>query len=504
MKGLHFLIKSLTKGEKEKAKKRVACFSDNKREDKKSLRLFKQLDKHETYAPPSALALKIYKEENADALEKLAQRLQTKIFESVILCIEPGGSGSPDERILMLMKARQMLSSFNYLYETKGALGVLPGLLEKIISLCKKYELYSTLVEALGWKKRCYAASEGENKWKEVQKEIIFYKQARDAVETAHDYLDMLQFREEFKGRKNENEILELLENAIADLKMKYVQTNSALVNYFLYYMEYEREILLKNYLAARSIILELLSYIKKHKCLNSAQRAGIAFNHLEICEMSMGRFDQALDHAHNAFNYIPKNSFNYLISKEWEFYALFFNKQFAEAIACAQTITSPSARKETGEFRFEKFNCLLAFAVFKSANHQWAEEILSQKFELKNDKEGWEFNWRVLAIMNDIELGKEDAASRKTACLHSFMHSAENKNNISFTPRQRMIEKLLTHLAYKSFDFNTLNGKAHDYMLRLSSSETGLGWQILSSELIPFHGWANAKMKKGVKVLVR
>ncbi|HKZ66463.1 MAG TPA: hypothetical protein VJ111_08920 [Chitinophagaceae bacterium] len=502
MKNEHFLIKSLEKKEKEKVKKYLNCFSDNKREDKKSLRLFKQLDKAETYISPSAVVRKIYKEEGADAFEKLLQRLTAKIFEGAMICLPQNNTGRPDERILMLLKARQLLNQFNYFYETKGALDVLPRLLDKIISLCKKYELYSTLVEALRWKKRCYAATQGEKQWSIVQKEISFYKQCLDAVETAHDYLNRLQFMGEDKGQKNSTEILTLLATAIPELKTKQAQTDSALAGYFIYYLRYEREIILNNYQAARSIILDLLSYIKKHKCLNSAQRAGIAFNYLEVCEMKMGRFDEALDHARNAFNYIPKDSFNHIIATEWEFYALFFSKRFIEAIACAEKITSPSVRKETGEFRFNKFMFLLANALFKTGRHKRAEDILSQKFELKNDKEGWEFNWRVLQIMIYIELEKQDKASEQIKALYMFMY--DNKTNHYFSPRQKMIASLLSLAEKQGFDYSLIHKKAYSLLSNLENGDKDYGWQILSSELIPVHVWAKEKMEKRVKVLVR
>jgi len=124
---------------------------------------------------------------------------------------------------------------------------------------------------------------------------------------------------------------------------------------------------------------------------------------------------------------------------------------------------------------------------------------LLNEKFEIKEDKEGWELNWRVLRIMTNIELGLEGKAEAQVEQFRKFI--TNNSANNYFSPRQKTIEKFLTLAMRKGFMFSQLNGKSQNCLELLSSGTEEYKWKSLSSELIPFHEWTENKMHSNLRV---
>jgi len=383
-------------------------------------------------------------------------------------------------------------------------LDITRSLLDEIISIAKEYEQYSILAEHLEFKKWTYCLRAGEKEFDQMQKEIDSCEEARRNYSIAYDYVARLNMLYEFSGRRDEEKIRQHFKKAIPDVQRKQSASNSSIILYYLKVLMMDYEMLNKNYLKARSICLELIEVVKGNKSVFTKRRLGTAYDHLATCEMLLGRFDHALEHTRIALEFIPEGIYNYTLSRQWEFYALFYNKQYSDAAACAENMIASARKKEMGGFRWEKFYFLLANAHFKIRDFEKTLIVLDNKFEIKEDKEGWEFNWRVLQIMANVELNNlmpdhGDTASKQVERIRNLFRSNEKK--VSFTPRQKNIYKFLSFAEQKGFDFSQLNGKGENYLEQLSSETSADGWQVLSSELIPFHEWAIDKMKSKKKL---
>lgn len=505
MKELHQLIHSLTSAQWQSLEKFLTCFSSNKKSQAWELaQLIAKTEKANT--TPDEYSMLLYKEVNEERLGRLALNLKEKILECLISTSHTQAVEIVEGREVVISKLRRKALQYHFLTYHMKELDITRSLLDEIISIAKEYEQYSVMAEHLEFKKWTYCMLEGEKKFNEIQKEIDFCEQARKNYSATYDYVAGLKILYEFSGRRDEEKIRLYLQKAIPDVRRKQIATNSPILLYHLNVLMMDYEMLNKNYLKARSICLEIIEVVKSNKSVFTKNRLGIIYDHLAICEMMLGRFEQALEYTRYALQFIPEGTYNYAISKQWEFYSLFHGHQYSEAAACAENMITSARKKELGGFRWEKFYFLLANAHFKNKNFEQALIALENKFEIKADKDGWEFNWRVLQIMANVEVSNLmpdhcDTASKQVEGIRNLFRSNEKK--VSFTPRQKNIYKFLTLLEQKGFDFSQLNGKAHNCLEQLSSETEADGWQMLSSELIRFDEWAKEKMK-GKKKLLR
>ena len=293
-----------------------------------------------------------------------------------------------------------------------------------------------------------------------------------------------------------------------------------------------------ENYLNARSICLELLYVVRNNKSVYRKQRIGVVYDHLSRCEFYLGHtekkaeekiahFLHATEYARQAQEHFTLNSENYCIALEQEFYALFAMKQYEQAVDVANKMISSATQKELGEFRFSKYNYLIANALFKQRRFPEALQLLSQNREIAKDKSGWETGARVLKIMTLIEMFKLDEASLAVCGLKQFFTRIEMKVKQKETPynssspgeplkkettttserepspirhRDKKILNLLLVAENNGFMFTTLNGNTDKYMNALTSKEKKLRWEPFTHELIPFHEWFAGKMKKKIE----
>jgi len=503
MKAIYELVMSLTSTEWQSLGNYVTCFSANDKPQKKIWKLAQLIhastDSFETY---SSYSIKLYGKVNEEAIDRLARNLKYKILDCLVLTAHSCHEEKSEDRGDAITKLKKKCLQYHYLLQNKKDLDVTRHLLDEIISMAKEYEAYSELVQHLKLKNWNYNLREGEKKFDEGEKEVDKYEKINHAYASAYNRYAKLNIFYEFSGKPNENDIIAFLEKAIPEVKEKQASTDSKIILYYQKILEMDYAMLKENYLSARSISHEIIGIVKTNKSVFTRRRVGTAYDNLAMCVMLLGRFDEAVEYTRYALQFIQEGSYNYALSKQWEFYALYYNKQYKEAIDCAEAMLEVVKKKELGGFRYEKFYFLLANAYFAQGDFIKAYNALENKIEIKEDKEGWEFNWRVLNIMNNIELGYCDKAGKQTEALKKFIPNNSAKN--SFSPRQKTIRKILSHAAQKGFMFSQLKEKAKDYIEQLSSHDKDYGWQILSAELIPFHVWAASKMKKGIKVSVK
>jgi tetratricopeptide (TPR) repeat protein len=498
MKTLFELIRSLTSSEWQSLEKFLTCFSSNREPSAKSWKLAQLL--RQSNREPSSLCCsrKIYFGGiNEESIERLARNLKYKILDCLISGTHSNADENQQDRETAITKLKRKCLQYHYLTHNKKDLQATRDLLDEIIRMATDYEAYTELVQHLKLKNWVEGLNHGEELFLEREKEIHKYEMINNAYAASYNYIMRLKILYNWSGTPKEEKIRDLLEQAIPVVKGYYADTHSPIIHYYLKTLEMDHALLTKNYLGARSICLDQLDLVKKSRSVFTLERVGIVFNHLEICEMHLGRFDQALEHAQHAKEFFLQKNYNQLITAEWEFYALFYEKKYYEAEICAGEITREDHKDTIGDFRNEKFYLLLACSLFMQNKFKDTCKALQNKPEIKEDKCGWEFSRRLLQIMNHVELGQEDLATKQTDNFKKFI--ANNKKNHSFSPRQLMIEKFLSHAAHKSFDFDDLNKSAHRLLETLGSADNNSDWQLLSSELIPFHKWAEGKIKDKV-----
>ena len=364
-------------------------------------------------------------------------------------------------------------------------------LLDDIIKQAKNYECYSILVAHLQMKKQ-YWGKLGQENYDALCLEIEHYKKREEAAETTMDCLYRLQIFEEYN--KNANP-LSLIKEKIPVLKKIVADYTSPLALYVLKLFEQEEQALLKNYEKATAICFEIVKIIETNKTIKTQCRMGIAQAQLSQTLIYSNRFSESLKHVRKSLEYYSYGSFNYICSKGCEFYGLFYNQEYLKAEECIRFMLTHSPREQVGEFRYAQYRFFLANVLFRQKNFAEVIQLLNDQFEISHDKAGWAIGLRLLRIMTTIEMENHDEAGKQIEQLRKFITFTE-RNQTEVTLRNKTIMKFLSLADKEGFMFSQLNNASYKHLSELITGNNGNAWEYFSPELIPFHEWAEGKMK--------
>lgn len=432
----------------------------------------------------------------------LKSRLKDKILDFLTTDISRDKKDQLDEVDLAYISIKKMSAQYQQLYYAKNRSEITSRLLDSIIFLAKKFEYYSALAEHLKIKKNSiiYKSNieEFEQKNSEIKKYLLYNSILLNAE---HDYYSLMKIYD-YEGTSNKEEAIAFLEKAKSRVQKGYEITKSPIVNYYLKMLEMDYYQLKGNYAAAKSICMELLNIVRDNRSVRRRQRIGVVYDNLSRCQYYLGQFEHAIESAQQAQQHFNHNSENYCIALEQEFYALFAMERYSEAEKVANKMLSSATRKELGEFRYAKYNFLLANTLFKLRRFNQALELLNARMEISKDKAGWEIGLRTLKIMTLVEMLKLDEAANMVRALKLFIIRTDKKTPVS--PRDKKILNLLLVAERKGFMFSILNGTAEKYLSLLYSETEEYRWEPFTHEVIPFHLWFVGKVGNSSKSKTR
>ena len=493
MEDIYSLIHSLTSAEWHSFQNYLTCFSSHDPAQLKQLQLAKNLMDADECPDEARICIKLYGVKKDIRFDILKSALKEKVLDFLTTDISCDKKNELDEADYAIVKINKKSAQLRQLYFSKKRIPFLYGLLDEIILLSKKYEQYSTLVEHLRLKKALVTWKSGREEFEKNNNEMEFYWNCNRMVNKAEQYYYELIMLSEFSSRRDPARLSSLFQNACAELDVFYSETRSPLIKYNKRFLELGYYLHRENHSKARSICLDLIDIVRNNKSVYRRQRIGVVYDNLSRCEYYLGRFKQAADWALEAQKHFNAGSENYCIALEQEFYALFAQEEYEQAVEIANKMIASATRKELGEFRYAKYNFLLANALFKQRRFTEALHILSQELEISKDKAGWETGLRTLKIMTLIEMLKLDEAGLAVLSMKQFFKYNDKKTPIS--PRDKKILNLLLVAERAGFMFSTLNGNTDKYMEPLCSDEKTFRWEPFTHEVIPFHKWFAGKM---------
>lgn len=490
MSSIHELIHGLSAREISIVKN-FLNFSNRQSEDKLSLQLFDFLLNAIKEPSDEDCCINIYgtSDDKQESFKKLKYRLKTKILDSLL--IDPGDEkkGMMDEVDYAGVRVRKKSIQARLLYFSNPKSETARALLEEIIAECKKFEFYNILVEHIDIEKVRYIFKNGEKEFDKAIAEGNYYRMCADAVTKANDYYYKLIFVSE-KNKKSDPATRAFLTDTITELTELVTRTKSNMIRYYLKFFEIYYYMKSKNYAKARDICSELMDIIIYSPAVKRKQRLGIVYSNLSICEIYLGNFDKALENAQKAQeNFVP-SSYDHSVAREQEFYTLFYSGRFNEAESAVVVLLNTTTRKELGNMRYARYNFWHSNVLFKQGKFSEAAHILNQKWEIKNDKEHWETELRILSIMTSIELDDYKTAVLKTDSLRKYIERCEQTNPVS--QRNKNILRFLQQVERNRFVFDTKT----ETFAELSKTNEENAWQLLSWELIPFHEWVKEKIE--------
>jgi len=436
----------------------------------------------------------IYGKRKDNRIEKLKSRLKSRILDSLLLDVNLDRSEvlGPSDR--MGIKIKKKLAQYHVLNHSQPRSKVSVQLLNEIISLSKTYEYYPGVQEGLKFKKYDEAIRKGPVAFKRINKEIDKYAEkdrwAKEAIDSYFGYLMLVNERANPSKIKQES----YLKKHIKELKKGARISGSANVLHFLYVLEFELCQLESQYKKAKTICQQHINHLKSNKAVCRDNRLGAVYDYLSECEVNLGDFDKALEAAKRGECYFIKDTINYYICLEHQFYALVYMGDYAGARAVTELLQS-GKKVVQGQFRKAKYTYFRACTFFLQERHDEVHQILLNSLEIFSDKAGWNISIRLLCIMSFVEEGLKkndhgslDAATAGIAAL--VKHTARLDKSGQLERRDKLITQTLQSLVKHSFSFQDVVNTAPGRLQRISLDVGPEAYQRLSSEIIPFHNW--------------
>ena len=498
MEALHNLLSQLNHAEIEILRNYLTCF-DSREGEQKTLQLAEFLLKSEKVPSMDECSRKIYGVPRDAKIEKLKQRLKNKILDAFLLDINLDRKDVMDDIDHAVVRINKKSAQFHQLLYSKGDLPLTLQLLDEIITLAKEYENYYALVDKLKLKKWIRGFRQGEKEYEKINKDIIFYERCYQAMNKAAEYYYALIIKSEFNTNHELVTFKNFLNNSISELQYEYKITKSAIVLYYLGWLQVALHNLNKEYQKARVECIKLNTIITKNKSVYRASRMGAVNDNLARCEMYLNNYKAAAKYAEQAQEMFLKNSTNYLISKEMEFYALFYDNQLKEAERVARFLQDMEFNRNS--FKYSLYSFFMANVQFKAGNFPEALKILGVNHEISRDKGGWEIFLRVLRIMCYVEMQEPDLALSQIENLKK--HIERNGKKIEVRERDKIILKILLMFSRTGFDYKNIPARLLDQLQLLNSDNATYRWECLTAELIPFHRWVIGKMDPKQQKLV-
>jgi hypothetical protein len=502
MDKLHFLLSNLSGPQWKMLLNYLRYFSVRKDADTQLIRLAEIIRGHKETSPSlDDCSRLLYGKMNYNAIQKAKSRLQRKVEN--LLLLDTGTekrSDELDELDKNVIQIRRKVTLFHIILlhktDTKQFLN---SEMEEIIRLSRKYELYSTLVEQLKYKKWMYGLRQGKKIFSEINKEIAFYQRCNDALNKAADCYYLAVIRSVHSSKSDLATFRKFLRESIGSLRNEFQVTQSPLVFYYTKQLEimlYDSENDLE---AARTASLEMIRIINEHKSVFRKQRLAVAYDHLASCEIRSGNYESAAHFALDSKKYCKRNTVNYYAAIEYEFLARFYQDDLNGSQRLSQELLR-SVKKEMGDFLFAKYLFYQSNVLYMQQKFKETLRLLNYKLQLSKDKQGWDVSIRILKIQTLIELGRLDEASTQVISL--LKHADRSFSGSELKPREKLIIRTLRMLNREGFSASRIRVKIKRFTAVLTENPA-YQWEPLSSELIPFEKWMDSHYFSAKKISV-
>nr|MCU0436252.1 hypothetical protein [Bacteroidia bacterium] len=419
---------------------------------------------------------------SSSAFPKLVLRLKAKIVESLTLSINLERKGAYTDRGRTVHYIRKQLSAAQIL-SFRGLSKLSTDILDECITYAGKYEFYEEWLTALrinvqttALQNKTAVSQALSDEFDRVQKMYIGYKLAQKY------YSDLINHIE-YHSNPIDTALLRYRAN---ELKKIALETKSANIAYFQTFLEIQLNQEEEKYISASEILTKQYKLIEKHPALNSPERLSLALVNLGWNEILTHRFKNTLKFSNKVDDLLPFNHTNRNQNELNRFYAYYYLGEYSKAQKVL-TILDNRDDEKGSEFRQGKRQYFRACVLFLEGEHKQVNEILRTLNPIEKDTDGWNIWFRILHIINDIELELTENAFNRIQSLRKQMLKLQPQSRDS--ARLIAIYEVLKLLANSRFEFVQVKKRKQAEVENLSLSEH-LKWRTTSPELIIFDQW--------------
>jgi tetratricopeptide (TPR) repeat protein len=488
MENLQELIKKLNKSEKKMVRKFLSAYSSKGKSDTVSLKLFDILDKRKRVLNNKDCSHILFNKDDKNRMRVLKSRLKQKVLDALTTDIILDNQ-TYDTNVKISIQLKKKLQQFQLLmYSNKGNQNIYLKILDDVIKKSKKNELFSIQIEALELKKMRIGFREGMaifDKYEQLIKMAAKFNESKNHIANCY-YKMILMYR---TSNPNHEQIKTTLKEYIEKGDKLLFKANSLVGQYYLniikcgYYME------IKDYESAIHVMENQLTLLHNSKVVYRKLRVGATYDYLSESYINMGDFNKASESSEKALEYFAPKSTNYIVAQELSFRAKLYggNLKLAEKLII-EIITA--YKDDLDKHRISTHLFFQANIYFAKKDFKKCNRILSQSFEFKQDRTGWEYNVKLLHIMCLIEQDKIEEADTKFINLNRQL---KKYNKTDLSSRNKLIATVMKIWLKEGGNKILINLKGSTTLNKLNLEENS--WDPMKSELIPFHKWIETKI---------
>ncbi len=480
------LIDGLRPQEQKNLRKLLGAYSSAG--ENKSLKLFDQLRKDPA---PNGEKLRKRLGQSSGSFKKMIERLRNRALEALLLDVnlDPKEAYSPFARETIrckkrLLEARIMLG--------RGLDEEYYQIMETVVEKGRKYELYDELVQALDSLKNEKALRQGKKIMEQYWEDLEFYEKCRQYRMKAREWAFRYYAEQvDFKGQNNQK--VGLLTEAIAELQQYHRETGSAYIAEKLYNLRMAYYEVIGDLDLCCETAMAIVRLIEKEPAVHTEQKLSGAYADLADNEMFACRFEEAVEHARKAREFVSPENYNSLLALEMEFRGCYYLGWLEKAEHVAEELLRLSPSEGT-PFQSSRRQYLKACLLFLKGEHRKSFSLLQQLQPIEEDKEGWNIGIRLLSILNLYERAYLDTADTYIESLRKHIERIGEEEPVR--ERDQMILKILRQWEHQSFDLETTWETCLEEFELLDSSDPAFRWEIDTPELIVFHHWFRDKLE--------
>lgn len=429
-------------------------------------------------------------ENRSPALAMLALRIRDDLLDFLI----HHDQVEKDETLTEVAKAKILVKKLFAHYQVLGFRGHYQEAIEtlnKIATIAETYEFYEDAIHALGDLSNLYAGFNDLRNFERVTQKLDEYARAFNAYRRALQLYNAsslrIVFRPDTLGTHPE------MEKEMNQIKQLYYEHQRPRIGWFYHHITMRYHLVRREYLQAEEAGYRMLELQRMHPSIGAESMIGATYNMLAHAQMHRFRFDYALESIQQAQYYFRRNKVNLSLAKELEFLCRLYTRRLEKAEELVdELLESTSERTEKFKWSFRQY--LKACLYFLEGDFNKANKIMVMEVhEIDKDREGHNINSRILDLMVLIESQMFDVAFRRLESFRKHMERLSKEGEVK--ERLAVIFKILKELSDNDFNFRRLWAARKSVFDALNGDEaTPLAWEILSSEVLPFHVWFESK----------
>lgn len=239
------------------------------------------------------------------------------------------------------------------------------------------------------------------------------------------------------------------------------------------------------DYSEARRFAEDYLDLVKKSPVVYSKDNIGGANMQLSIISILIKEYDSAYEHALNAIKNFVYQSMNQVNAYIFLFLATLYNRHYETANEIINKVFEYKLyknHKPTGA----RWNYYKAHLLFAQGKYDESLALLQRENDLISDKSGWRIGFKILEMMNIIELGKYDWLDFRIETFRKLLSDVKNEN----ITRPKLILQVIRNFIKYMYDFKATTAESKEILDLLESGTGDNRWDPIGYEITPFHVW--------------